>query len=208
MVDVSLARGGRATGKLSELASATRRGRLARAWWAEPTLRSGRGFTLIEVMAAVIVMGLLTGMVVLAFAGPVNRARMVEAVEQVTYLDSSSRQYARRTGRAVEIRMDLGEGVLERRAGSLGVVFRTSVPAPVRIEAVRTANARREESGEIVVPVSGLGVSRTYAVKLVGPEGQRWVVVAGLSGEVRVLTDDAQVDSIFAAVSAARRDAD
>jgi hypothetical protein len=56
--------------------------------------------------------------------------------------------------------------------------------------------------------VSGLAVSPTYAVKLAGPEGNRWVVVSGLSGEVRTLTDDAQVDSIFAAITASRRDAD
>jgi hypothetical protein len=80
------------------------------------------------------------------------------------------------------------------------------MPAAVRIEAVRTARGR-EESGEVTLPVSGLAVSPTYAVKLVGPEGQRWVVASGLSGEVRTLTDDAQVEAIFAAVSS-RRDAD
>src|SRR3954452_3963128 len=106
------------------------------------------GFTLIETMVAVIVMGVSTGMVVLSFAGPVNRARLVEAVEQVTYMDASARQLARRTGRAIEIRIDLNEGVLERREGSRGVTFRTSMPAAVRIETVRTARGR-EESGEV-----------------------------------------------------------
>jgi prepilin-type N-terminal cleavage/methylation domain-containing protein len=169
--------------------------------------RGQPGFTLIEMMVAVIVMGVLTGMVVLSFAGPVNRARLVEAVEQVTYLDASARQFARRTGRAVEIRIDLGEGALERREGSRGVTFRTTVPATVRIEVVRTV-LRRAESGEIVMPVSAQGVSLTYAVKLAGTQGARWIVVAGLSGEVRTLTDDAQVDSIFAAITGSRRDAD
>jgi prepilin-type N-terminal cleavage/methylation domain-containing protein len=160
-----------------------------------------RGFTLIETMIAVIILGLLTGAVVLSFAGPVGRARLAEGVEQVTYVDVSTRELARRTGRAMEVRIDLSEGVLERREGARGVTFRTSVP--VRVERVRTVE-RREESGEVRMPVSGLGLSPTYAVKLVGPEGVRWVVVAGLSGEVRVMTDDAQVDSIFAALSPRR----
>ena len=201
IVDHESLRGRRTTGKLLARASATHVGR---GQW---------GFTLIEVMVAVVILGLLTGAVVLAFAGPVNRARMVQAVEEVTYLDASTREVARKSGRAAEVRIDLDEGVIERRegrAGSRQTMFRVGVPAPLRILAVRTA-ARREESGEAVVPVSAAGVSPTYAVKIAGPEGSRWVVVAGLSGEVRVLNDDAQVDSIFAAISGgagSRRDAD
>jgi prepilin-type N-terminal cleavage/methylation domain-containing protein len=170
-----------------------------------------RGFTLIEIMVAVVILGLLTGAVVLTFAAPVNRARMVEAVEELSYLDASTRQWARQSGRAAELRIGLDDGVLERREGRAGyrqTMFRATIPAPLRIAAVRTADASREDSGEVVLPVSWTGASPSYAVKIAGPEGARWVLVAGLSGEVRTLSDDAQVDSIFAAINPSRRNAD
>ena len=172
-----------------------------------------RAFTLIEVMAAVVLLGLLTAAVALSFAGPIRRARAAEAVEQVRYLDASSRAYAKRFGRPVEMRFDLDEGRMERREGGRfggDAKYSATVASPIRIEVLRRPN-RREESGEVGVPVSPLGISPTYAVKLAaGPEGApaQWVVVSGLSGEVRTLSNDAQVDAIFAALSRSRRDAD
>jgi prepilin-type N-terminal cleavage/methylation domain-containing protein len=177
-------------------------------------------FTLIETMTALVILGLLAGAVAWTFAGPLRRARGAEAVEQVRYLDASTRDVARRFGRAVEMRFDLAGGGLERRGARVGdgeATFRATVASPWRIEAVRT-EGRRAESGEVAVAVSPLGLSPTYAVKLAGPEGAdggaaRWVVVSGLTGEVRTVNDDAQVESIFAHVAspagaAARRDAD
>jgi prepilin-type N-terminal cleavage/methylation domain-containing protein len=168
---------------------------------------SRRAFTLVETMVAVIILGVLATAVAWSFRAPLRRARMSEAIEQVKYLDASSRDFARRFGRAVEIVFDLSEGTLERREGRrTEASFRTGIAGPFRIEAVRT-RAHNEEYGEASIAVSPLGLSETYAVKLVGPEAQRWVVVTGLAGEILTLADDAQVEAIFAKV-APGRDAD
>ena len=169
-----------------------------------------RGFTLIDVMVALIVLGVLTAAAVLSFSGPVERARMVEAVEQVKYLDASSRDLARRFGRNVQIVFDVSEGTMERREGrGREASFLTHVASPTRIEAVRTAGERKEY-GEVSIDVSSLGISQTYALKIAGPQGSRWVLVSGLGGESQVLLDDAQVEAIFAKVApgSSRRDAD
>ncbi len=168
---------------------------------------SRRAFTLVETMVAVIILGLLATAVAWSFRAPLRRARMSEAIEQVKYLDVSSRDFARRFGRGVEIVFDVSEGTLERREGPRAEAsFRTGIASPFRIEAVRT-RARTEEYGETSIAVSPLGLSQTYAVKLVGPEAQRWVIVTGLGGEILTLADDAQVEAIFAKV-APGRDAD
>src|SRR3954453_11891082 len=164
-------------------------------------------FTLVETMVAVIIVGLLAGAVTWSFRAPLRRARMAEAIEQVKYLDASSRAFARRFGRNVDVVYDVSEGTLERRENARAEAsFHAAIASPFRIEAVRT-RVRTEGYGEAAIAVSPLGISQTYAVKLAGPEAQRWVVVTGLGGEILTLADDAQVEAIFAKI-APGRDAD
>jgi prepilin-type N-terminal cleavage/methylation domain-containing protein len=165
---------------------------------------SRRAFTLVETMVAVIILGLLAGAVTWSFRAPLRRARMAEAIEQVKYLDASSRAFARRFGRNIEVVYDVSEGTLQRREGLRAEAsFRTAISSPFRIEAVRT-KSRTEEYGETSIAISPLGISQTYAVKLAGPEAQRWIVVTGLGGEILTLADDAQVEAIFAKVAPGR----
>ena len=47
------------------------------------------------------------------------------------------------------------------------------------------------------------------SVKLTGPDGlQQWILVAGLGGEIRTLTDDHELESILSSATPARRHAD
>src|SRR5256885_7110087 len=66
-----------------------------------------RGFTLIEMMAVVIIMALLATGAALSFARPMRVARARDALHQVRSLDASARQFARRFGRPIEIGFDL-----------------------------------------------------------------------------------------------------
>jgi prepilin-type N-terminal cleavage/methylation domain-containing protein len=183
--------------------------------------RPRRAFTLIEILVVVAVMALLVGSVALSFTGPLHRARTVEAIEQVKYLDASSRQFAKRFGRGVELVFDLSEGTMERRGGGGGgsggggaggdreATFTATVASPLQLAAVYTAG-RKLEYGQAKIPVSPLGLCETYAVKLTGPDAQqKWVLVTGLGGEVITFNDDAQVEAILSHASpSSRRDAD
>lgn len=172
-----------------------------------PFMSRANGFTLIEIVVAVAIMALLATAAAFSFSRPLHRARAVEAIEQIRYLDSSSRDFARRFGRNVQIAFDLSENAIERREGtSHDATFSAQIASPLRIEAVWTAG-RRINDGEAIIPVSSLGISPTYAVKLSGPQGERWVVVTGLAGETATYSDDEQIQAIFSTI-APRRDAD
>jgi type II secretory pathway pseudopilin PulG len=164
---------------------------------------------LIETLAAVAILAVLATAVVATFSGPATRAREAEAVEQIKFLDATTRDFARRFGRPCEIAFDLGDGSIERREGfSRDAAYRATLASPVRIQAVRTAR-QTVEHDEARVPVSALGLSQTYAVQLAGPDGWRaWVVVGGLGGEATVISDDAKIQAIFEPVASSRRDAD
>ena len=163
---------------------------------------SRRGFTLVETLLAVVILGLLVGLAAWSFAAPLRRARLDQAVEQIRFLDGSTRQVARDTGRSIRMSIDADRATLGR-VGSLH-----GLPSGVRIERVRTPSGERG-GGVVEVEVSRLGLSESYAVLLAGAKWRRWVFVSGLSGEVSVVSDDAQVEDIFSHASgAARRDAD
>src|SRR5688572_9144638 len=160
-----------------------------------------RAFTLVETLLAVVILGLLVGLAAWSFAGPLRRARMDQAVEQIRFLDGSTRQLARDSGKSFRISIDADRATLGR-VGSLH-----GLPSGVRIERVRTASGERGGGGVVEVEVSRLGLSESYAVLFAGAKWRRWVFVSGLSGEVSVVSDDAQVEDIFSRTSA-RRDAD
>jgi prepilin-type N-terminal cleavage/methylation domain-containing protein len=158
------------------------------------------GFTLVETLAAVVILGLLVGLAAWSFAGPLRRARLEQAVEQIRFVDASTRQLGRDTGGSFRISID-AERAAVGRVDSSNRRAEHSLPAGVRIERVRTA------SGDHGVDVSRLGLSESYAVLLVGAQWRRWVFVSGLSGEVRVIPDDGSIEQILSQTTA-RRDAD
>jgi hypothetical protein len=145
---------------------------------------------------------------VISFAGPLRAARAREAVTQIMAMDASARQAACRSGSAVELVFDLGEQTLIRRDPQQldrALAREISVPEGVRIEQVRTA-LRDFASGRIVVRISGQGISRSYAIRLIGPEQDSWLLVAGLSGQIVQIDDEKRVQDILA--EASRSDAD
>lgn len=164
-------------------------------------------FTFIEIVVATAIMALLLSAAVLSFSGPLHRAKTAEAIEQVRYIDNATRDLARRFSRKMEIVIDLSESRIDRREiPSREITFTSYTPSPVRMEGVWTA-AQFVDAGEVTIPLSSSAISPTYAVKFATPQGERWIVVAGFTGETTVCTDEAQVQAIFAKI-APRRDAD
>src|SRR5256885_12408653 len=97
-------------------------------------------FTLVEITVAVLLMALLAAAAALSFAGPLRSSQAAEAVDQVRSIDATSRQFAQRFGRNVQIEFDLTDGTLARRELPEGKVpFRVTLPRGYRIEPVRNA---------------------------------------------------------------------
>ena len=170
-------------------------------------------FTLLEVLAALVILSLLAAAATLSFNKPLARARAFDALEQIRQLDASARQFSRTFGKPALIIFDLADQSISRREpGSREAVFTTTLPSPLRIEQIRTA-ARRVDYGEVAISCSPAGLSETYAIKMVGApdspissdnksiDTTRWIVVAGLSGEIRTVRDERDVDFILAGAS-------
>ena len=163
-----------------------------------------RAFTLIEIMMAVLLMALLASAAAMSFSEPLRAARAKDAIELVRFFDESSRQAARRFGRPIRLSFDLSANKIARMAGEQKL-YEATLPHGCRIRQIRTA-ARRAADGEIDIPCSPRGVTRTYGVHLTGSGVDAWMLISGFSGEVSLIKDEAQLDAIFAA-TATRREA-
>jgi prepilin-type N-terminal cleavage/methylation domain-containing protein len=175
-----------------------------------------RAFTLIEIMVVVILIGLLSGAAMLSFAGPLRARRAHQAVEELAAFDAAARQAARNFGRDVEIVFELSarrsELVRRELTPEPRETFRVSLPADVHVEQVRAAQ-ETSSSGDVAIRCPPRGLSRSYAVRVIGPQFDQWLLFAGLSGQVSLVTDESRIESILrnsagGANDAARRNAD
>ncbi len=190
-------------------------------------------FTLIEVMAVVALLGLLAGATVWLMADDARRASRAEAVARLAHADRTTRLAAQRLGRPCVLRCDLAAQRLRRVAdtaeGEEAVAHAVELPVGYRIARItlpsapgRSPRARGTEighdveSGTVDIPYSTAGRSPSYAVRIdfegdpsrrphEGPGG--WLVVAGLTGQVMVVSNEKEVDNLFRTLARGRPDA-
>lgn len=143
----------------------------------DPARKFTSGFTLIELMITVVLMALLSGAAAMSFVRPLRAARALQTLDIIRRADAMARQHAQRFGQPVFLDFDLNHQSVSR--GS--VVW--PLPAGYAIRELRTGE-RSNFDGRYSLRISPLGLSTSYALHLVGPNSDRWILVAGLSGEM------------------------
>ncbi len=159
-----------------------------------PRRRNPLGFTLIEVMAAIVLMGLLSAAVVVNLAGRARAARAEDVADQLAQYDALARAAARRDGIAGSLTFDFPRGEIRRDrpdAVTLGI------GQPVKLARLLLPG-RRVGTGSATVPISLDGRSPSYAVLLEGPKGEsQWLFFAGLTGTTIRPETDRDVQALF-----------
>lgn len=153
------------------------------------------GFTLLEVMAVLVIVGLFAAAVTLTPSGWFASARFDEVADHVTFMDQLARQRARRGDREVELTFDLPAGRIERR----DVDGEHHVTMPRGYE-MTDMIVRRQPDGRrlVTVPVDRAGYTPSYALRIVGPDHQsRWIIIAGLSGQAIMLDGEKELCDAF-----------
>ena len=152
------------------------------------------GFTLIEMMLAVLLLALLAAAAVLNFSGALKSARRADALELVRSFDATCRQAANVSGRNVRLVFDLSSDTLFLRDGADLQNLRShiSLPPGCRIDAVQIAG-HLVSAGQAMIDISPHGWSRSYALHLDGAGTDRWLVFAGLSGQMSQVTNETQI---------------
>ncbi|WP_339911638.1 prepilin-type N-terminal cleavage/methylation domain-containing protein [Symmachiella dynata] len=175
--------------------------------------KSGRptswGFTLVELLVVIVVIGLLASLAMTRLGGVTNRARLQAEVARISALDSALRTQAARRAEPATLRLDLETGLIERLSGSDERMSRSvELGRTVQISRVLTA-MRETNGGRITVDYSRQGSSETFAIELTSTGGEvTWLMFAGLTGQVTQMEEQRDVERIFQALRAAGVDAD
>ena len=159
----------------------------------------GRAFTLLEMLAVLALAAVLTSAAALSLRGVARGARLEDVAGQFVGFDRTARDAARRFGRPLELRFDLGRGTVRRAGGGQGAMP-LRLPEGFRVAGLVLPGGAASAGGEVRVPVSARGQTPSYAARLAGANGEElWVVAAGLTGRTMVVRDADDVRDIFAA---------
>ena len=158
------------------------------------------GFTLIELMAVLLLLGLIAAGVSVSLASSHRRAQMSDVVGQVVQYDTLARATAREQGAPMRVRVSLQSSTLSReivedarrgeRASSLVLPPGYSV-GQVRVGTTRTS------FGQTSIAVSSLGQTADYAIRIDGKDQRQWVMFVGLSGQNVLLDSDRDAERLF-----------
>ncbi len=162
-----------------------------------------KAFSLIELTVVLLIVGIAASAVALRVAAPMKAANMDDACRRARQFDELTRSYCRGQGRPVVMEFT-ADGKRIRRLNTAGesVGGECELGDDLTITAVLLAGTESYPAGNVRVACSSLGFAPTYAMLIEGPGRQRrWLIFAGLTGEVTETTDDAQVRGILEALA-------
>jgi prepilin-type N-terminal cleavage/methylation domain-containing protein len=164
-----------------------------------------RAFSLIELSLVLLIIAIAAAAVTLRVQGPMGHARMRDAVDAIGQFDRTTRQAARAQDRPLWLTVDLAAGTIRRVTDSGreadGAVL--SLPDGFAMERLLV---RGQETGDSAraLTCSRSGLVPTYALLLRGGGERRWLVVAGLTGELLEVAGEGEARELVAATGPGR----
>ena len=159
------------------------------------------GFTLLELAACLVLLGLLAALVVVSLEGVRRSATWDDAVGRMQEADASARREAEAFGRPVELVLDMRRDTLVRRSLSPGGragerVRRWPLPRGFDLSEARLPQ-RERATREVAMVIDGDGIGPAYVLTVEGTQGvtRRWLVTG--AGQWLELDDDADTDAIL-----------
>ena len=159
------------------------------------------GFTLIEIMAVISIMGLLCAAVMLSLMHTAGKHRFEALCQQLERTDELVRSAARQSGHENQLIYDLDDGRLSWQATQNGVVTPMLSFDRNALQALRTED-QQNLSGQVLIKFSTSGQSPSYALCMSEGGRRHWMIFAGLSGQIEWTDNEEQVDTIFKSVAA------
>lgn len=162
------------------------------------------GFTLVELMAVMVVLGLLASVTVWSVRSQVATARNQLAVDQLTLADRQLRDHARRVARPVDLIVDLDTGRLYRApAGTTSPAQWAPLEDSLPLDSL-LVNGQKFTSRQVAVRFRGDGTSPSYAIRLKAVatgqskanEGE-WIVFVGRTGQRVIVTEERSLENLL-----------
>lgn len=157
------------------------------------------GFTMMEMVVVVLILGVIAAAVTLRVQGPLTSAKTADVVGAVVDFDRTTRSAARSQNRPLCMVLTVSEGKLARtdETGTTPAGGTLQLPEGFRLTRARV---RQEDcpAGQATIRYSRQGLTPSYAVRVEGPAGGQWLVVAGATGDVVQVNNEEDVRNILA----------
>jgi len=168
---------------------------------------SPRGFSLVEIMVALVILALAAGVVALRLDGPLARMNVRDALSAMAEFDANTRTWARHQDKPAQIVIDLDAGML-RRQDADGVEIGKSLVLPPACRMEKLALPQAEHTaGNIILPCSRQGRTHSYAIKIRRGERSSWLLLPGLGGEAMMVENDEEITAILSLAQSAAHNA-
>lgn len=166
-----------------------------------------RGFTLIELMAVVMILAVTSTVVIVKVHGPLRASGLRSLTDEIGGFDRLTRMQAVELDAPLLVMVDLDKGEIRRvdpekreaRGGPL------SLPSGFSITQMRV-RGENVESGTVSVLYSRQGLCASYAIEITGPGEKKWLLVTGLGGSITELANENEAETVLA-VTTPRNDA-
>lgn len=169
--------------------------------------RMRRGFTLVEMLVVVTVIGLIAATAALRLSSAAHRARLQHAIQRIETVDNRLRTRATDRGETTHLEFDLGTSQI--RLEFANGADATSIDlGDVKISRF-VAPTRETSSGRIKLGYSSHGTSESFAIELSrGNDEPTWLLFAGLTGQMTRMEEERDVQEVFRILRAGGVDAD
>ena len=158
------------------------------------------GFTLVEVMAVVLIIAVAAAAVTLRVQRPLRNAQMADVIGAIGQFDFTTRSAAQSQDRPLRMVMDLGGGSVSLTDADGKALTDAAVRMPEGFALARVlVRAQSATGGSMTIPCSAAGYTPTYAVNITGGGASRWLVVAGLTGQVLEVENEAKASQLVQA---------
>ncbi len=154
--------------------------------------RAGAAFTLIELIAVMVIVAVLAGLTTLTLRSHIDRARLASACRLLRACDRHVRFDAAARQQPLVLELHSTRSMLRLPDGR-----RCSLGRGVRVDRLWTPHVASNR-GTLRVVMSPTGQSDTYAVRLrCGKLSARWIMVLGTSGQSFELRDEGVVRELI-----------
>ena len=155
-----------------------------------------RAFTTVEMLAVLVLAGLLAALATLSLAAPLRAADRQRVADRIAFADPLARNAARTAHCSGKIGFESeASRVLDSGTRPPRELYR--LPAGWRLD--RLLKSRGGESSDaMAVAVSAAGLSCSYAVRISSGEASEWIVINGITGRAEEFEDEQKAIEMLA----------
>lgn len=156
------------------------------------------GFSLIEMMVVITIVGLLAGMTMLRWSGPISKMQFGNDLAGIAGFDRRARNLAIQRNESLRLIVDLDNNAFlcqqRNMAQSVTTTFGLSNSSQIEKVAVIDGQAMK---GQIEIYLSESGTSASYAVLVSNGKRKHWLLFVGGTGQVFSGYSDEEIQAYF-----------